>query len=49
MCLLDFIAMSVAPDRRPPEADWQFRFYGVEDVVARVTVSGDGHRLIAEP
>jgi TIR domain len=43
---VDFTVMSVALIRRPPAAEWHFRFYGPEDVIASVTISGDGRRLI---
>jgi hypothetical protein len=42
----DFVVMSVALRRSRPAAHWRFRCYDDADIIAEVTVSGDGHRLM---
>lgn len=42
----DFAAMSVVLRRSRPAAHWYFRFYDDTDIIAKVSVSGDGHRLM---
>jgi hypothetical protein len=43
---VEFELMSVALDRPPGGARWRFRFYGGEEIVARVWISADGTRVI---
>jgi hypothetical protein len=42
----DFMLMSAGLSRTPPEAHWHFRFYDHGDIIAKVVISADGHRLI---
>lgn len=43
----DFRLMSAGLSRAAPEAQWHFRFYDSGDIIAKVVISADGHRLIA--
>jgi hypothetical protein len=44
---VDFCVMSVALDRPKGGPEWCFRFYGLEDLLLVLRVSGDGMRVIA--
>jgi hypothetical protein len=44
----DFLGVSAVLDRRIGGSDWYFRFYDVDDIIARRLISGDGNRLISE-
>ena len=42
----NFMLMSAGLSRAAPEAQWHFRFYDRGDIIAKVVISADGHRLI---
>jgi hypothetical protein len=42
----DFHVMSAALARPSSGAEWHFRFYDSHDVLAHVTISGDGRRVL---
>jgi hypothetical protein len=42
----DFRLMSAGLSRSAPESQWHFRFYDSGDIIAKVVISADGHRLI---